>query len=133
MKGGHMPTVLVVDDNADTRVVVRWKLERWGCRVLEASDGSEAYESVVESRPDLVLMDLSMPRVDGYDAIRSIRARAEFARLPIIAVTAFDRADARDGAQAAGCDYFLSKPIDFNRLEVLVEKITRAARDGGDR
>jgi CheY-like chemotaxis protein len=74
-----------------------------------------------------------MPRVDGYDAIRSIRARAEFARLPIIAVTAFDRADARDGAQAAGCDYFLSKPIDFNRLEVLVEKITRAARDGGDR
>ena len=128
-----MPTVLVVDDNADTRVVVRWKLERWGCRVLEASDGSEAYESVVESRPDLVLMDLSMPRVDGYDAIRSIRARAEFARLPIIAVTAFDRADARDGAQAAGCDYFLSKPIDFNRLEVLVEKITRAARDGGDR
>ena len=102
MKGGHMPTVLVVDDNADTRVVVRWKLERWGCRVLEASDGREAFESVVESRPDLVLMDLSMPRVDGYDAIRSIRGREEFARLPIIAVTAFDRADSRDGARPDG-------------------------------
>jgi two-component system, cell cycle response regulator DivK len=128
MRGGRMPTVLVVDDNADTRVVVRWKLERWGCRVLEAADGSEAYESVVESRPDLVLMDLSMPRVDGYDAIRQIRGREEFARLPIIAVTAFDRADARDGAQAAGCDHFLSKPIDFNRLEVLVEKLTHTGR-----
>jgi CheY-like chemotaxis protein len=75
MTGGHKPTVLVVDDNADTRVVVRWMLERWGCRVLEASDGREALEITVESRPDLVLMDLSMPVVDGYDAIRSIRRR----------------------------------------------------------
>jgi len=120
-----MPTVLVVDDNADTRVVVRWMLESWGCRVLEAADGREALEAVVESRPDLVVMDLSMPRVDGYDAIRSIRAREEFASLPIIAVTAFDRADSRDGASSAGCDYFLSKPIDFRRLEVLVEKLTK--------
>jgi len=120
-----MPTVLVVDDNADTRVVVRWMLERWGCHVLEAADGREALEAVVESRPDLVLMDLSMPRVDGYDAVRSIRAREEFASLPIIAVTAFDRADSREGASSAGCDYFLSKPIDFRRLEVLVEKLTK--------
>ena len=120
-----MPTVLVVDDNADTRVVVRWMLESWGCRVLEAADGREALEAVVESRPDLVVMDLSMPRVDGYDAIRSIRAREEFASLPIIAVTAFDRADSREGAASAGCDHFLSKPIDFRRLEVLVEKLTK--------
>ena len=123
-----MPTVLVVDDNADTRVVVRWMLERWGCRVLEASDGREAFEAVVESRPDLVLMDLTMPVVDGFDAIRSIRGREEFSRLPIIAVTAFDRADAREGAAAAGCDHFLSKPIDFKRLEVLVEKLTKPGR-----
>ena len=121
-----MPTVLVVDDNADTRAVVRWMLERGGCRVLEAADGHEALEVVVESHPDLVLMDLSMPRVDGYDAIRQIRGREEFARLPIIAVTAFDRADSRDGAAEAGCDHFLSKPIDFKRLEVLVEKLTKA-------
>jgi CheY-like chemotaxis protein len=125
-----MPTVLVVDDNADTRVVVRWMLERWGCRVLEACDGREAFEAVVESRPDLVLMDLTMPRVDGFDAIRSIRGREEFLRLPVIAVTAFDRAHARDGAAAAGCDYYLSKPIDFKRLEVLVEKLTKAGRGG---
>ena len=126
-----MPTVLVVDDNADTRVVVRWMLERWGCRVLEAGDGREAFEAVVESRPDLVLMDLSMPVVDGFDAIRSIRGREEFSRLPIIAITAFDRADSRDGAEAAGCDHYLSKPIDYYRLEILVEKLTKAAREGG--
>src|SRR5215213_10314918 len=125
MRGGHTPTVLVVDDNADTRVVVRWMLERWGCRVLEAGDGRQAYDVTVESRPDLVLMDLSMPVVDGYDAIRSIRGREEFSRLPIIAVTAFDRADSRDGAAEAGCDHYLSKPIDFRRLEVLVEKLTK--------
>jgi CheY-like chemotaxis protein len=126
-----MPTVLVVDDNRDTRVVVRWMLERWGYRVLEAGDGREAFEAVVESRPDLVLMDLSMPVVDGFDAIRSIRGREEFARLPIIAVTAFDRAVSRDGAAAAGCDHYLSKPIDFKRLEVLVEKLTKPGREGG--
>ncbi len=128
MRGGRTATVLVVDDNADTRVVVRWQLERWGYRVLEASDGREAVVAVVESRPDLVLMDLSMPRVDGYEAIRQIRGRGQFASLPVIAVTAFDRADARDGAADAGCDHYLSKPIDFYRLRVLAEKLTKAAR-----
>src|SRR5215218_9882880 len=125
MRSGHKPTVLVVDDNADTRVVVRWMLERWGCRVVEASDGHEAYEMTVEHRPDLVVMDLSMPVADGYEAIRSIRDREEFSRLPVIAVTAFDRAVARDSAAEAGFDYYLSKPIDFKRLEVLVEKLIR--------
>jgi CheY-like chemotaxis protein len=133
MGGGDKPTVLVVDDNADTRVVVRWMLERWGCRVVEASDGREAYEMAVEHRPALVLMDLSMPVADGYEAIRSIRSREEFATLPIIAVTAFDRAAARDGAEAAGFDHYLSKPIDFRRLEVLVEKLTRHVRQEGPR
>src|SRR5215216_6470082 len=128
-----MPTVLIVDDNSDTRVVVRLMLERWGCRVLEACDGRQAFEITVEQRPDLVLMDLSMPVVDGYDAIRSIRGREEFSHLPIIAVIAFDRADSRDGAAAAGCDYYLSKPIDFRRLEVLVEKLTKAGRGGSPR
>jgi CheY-like chemotaxis protein len=128
MKGGDKPTVLVVDDNADTRVVVRWMLERWGCRVVEAADGREAIEMTFEHRPDLVVMDLSMPVADGYEAIRSIRGREEFSGLPIIAVTAFDRAVARDGAEAAGFNYYLSKPIDFKRLEVLVEKLTRPGK-----
>lgn len=128
MKDGSKPTVLIVDDNADTRVVVRWMLERWGCRVVEAADGREALEKTVEHRPDLVVMDLSMPVADGYEAVRAIRGREEFSSLPVIAVTAFDRAVARDEAEAAGFDHYLSKPIDFKRLEVLVEKLTRPGR-----
>ena len=128
VRGGHKPTVLVVDDNADTRVVVRWMLESWGCLVVEAADGREAVEKAVRHRPDLVLMDLSMPVADGYEALRSIRGHEDFAGLPAIAVTAFDRADARDGAEAAGFDYYLSKPIDFKRLQVLVEQLTRPGR-----
>jgi len=128
MKDDSKPTVLIVDDNADTRVVVRWMLERWGCRVVEASDGREALEKTVEHRPDLVVMDLSMPVADGYEAVRAIRSREEFSALPVIAVTAFDRAVARDEAEAAGFDHYLSKPIDFKRLEVLVEKLTKSGR-----
>ena len=126
--GADQTTVLVVDDNADTRVVVRWMLERWGYRVVEAADGREAYERAVEHRPALVVMDLSMPVADGYEALRAIRAREELARLPVIAVTSFDRAVARDGAEAAGFDHYLSKPIDFKRLEVLAEKLTKPGR-----
>ena len=122
---GSIPTVLVVDDNADTRRVVRWGLERWGYQVLEASDGRQALEVAAEHRPDLVLMDLAMPVLDGFDAIRSIRAHPDLRELPVIAVTAFDRAVSRDQAQSAGCDYYLSKPIDFYRLEALVERITK--------
>jgi CheY-like chemotaxis protein len=125
--GGHKTTVLIVDDYADTRAVVRWMLERRGCHVLEARDGREAYEMAVEHRPDLIIMDLAMPVADGYEAVRSIRSREEFSRLPIIAVTAFDRAEARDRAEEAGFDYYLSKPIDLKRLEVLVEKLTKPA------
>ena len=132
MGAGKKPTVLVVDDNADTRQLMRWMLERWGCCVIEASDGREAYERTVEHCPDLVVMDLSMPVADGYEAIRSIRSQEELAHIPAIAVTAFDRAVARDGAEAAGFDHYLSKPIDFKRLEVLVEKLTRSARPSSD-
>jgi CheY-like chemotaxis protein len=124
----HVPTVLVVDDHADTRRVVRWMVERWGYRVLEAADGRQAFEVAAESRPALILMDLTMPRADGFDAIRSIRADADLAPTPIIAVTAYDKAAARDGAEAAGFDHYLSKPIDFYRLEVLLQKLIRKGR-----
>jgi CheY-like chemotaxis protein len=93
--------------------------------VLEACDGRQALEVAVEHRPDLVLMDLAMPVLDGFDAIRSIREHPDLRELPVIAVTAFDRAVSRDQAQSAGCNYYLSKPIDFYRLEALVERITK--------
>src|SRR3712207_2109601 len=97
--------VLVVDDDLDTRQIVRWMLEEWGYQVLEAGDGREAVEVAERGRPDVVLMDLAMPRVDGFDAIRSIRAHPELKELPIIALTAFDMAVSRDSADEAGADH----------------------------
>ena len=98
--------------------------------MLEAGDGQQALDVAVEHRPDVVLMDLAMPVVDGFDAIRSIRNHPDLRGLPIIAVTAYDRAVSRDGAESAGCDHYLSKPIDFHRLEVLVERLTDVRQKG---
>ena len=117
------PVVLVVDDNHDTRQVVRWMLEQWGYHVLEAGDGQEAIRVVTENRPDVVLMDLAMPVVDGFDAIRFIREQPELSNLPIIAVTAFDQGVFREQAQSVGVNQYLSKPIDFRRLKALVKKL----------
>jgi len=122
------PTVMVVDDYADTRRVVRWMLEQKGYRVLEAGDGQSALDAAVAERPDLILMDLSMPLVDGFEAMRMIRASEGLGAVPIIAVTAHDAAAFRDRAAEAGCDLFISKPIDFNRLAVLIEKLLAGRR-----
>lgn len=121
-------TVMVVDDYADTRRVVRWMLEQKGYRVLEAGDGRQAVDAARAERPDLILMDLTMPHVDGFEAARTIRGSEGLAQVPIIAVTAHDMASSREGAHAAGCDLFISKPIDFSRLNVLIEKLLSRRR-----
>lgn len=121
----NSPAVLVVDDYADTRHVVRWMLEQKGYRVIEAVNGREAVAVAERERPGVILMDLAMPMLDGFEAIRSLRENAELAGVRIVAVTAYDMAEARDKAQSAGCDHYLSKPIDFNRLSVLLEKLLR--------
>ncbi len=120
------PTVLVVDDHEDTRRVVKWMLEQRGYRVVEATDGAQAIEAAANEHPDIILMDLTMPHVDGFEAIRQIRGQSAERRVPIIAVTAYDMASSRRGAELAGCDHYLSKPVDFRRLEVLIEKILAA-------
>ena len=116
---------MIVDDYADTRQVVRWMLEQQGYRVVEAINGQEAVEVAVQERPAVILMDLAMPLVDGFEAIRSLRERAELEGVRIVAVTAFDMAKAREQAEAAGCDQYISKPIDFKRLKVLLERLLR--------
>ena len=121
----NSPAVLVVDDYADTRHVVRWMLEQKGYRVMEAANGREALAVAMRERPGVVLMDLAMPLLDGFDAIRAMRESAELAGVRIVAMTAYDMATARDKAALAGCDHYLSKPIDFNRLSVLLEKLLR--------
>jgi CheY-like chemotaxis protein len=122
--------VLVVDDDPDTRQVVRWMLEEWGYFVLEAADGRQALEVAEKGRPDVVLMDLAMPVVDGFDAIRSIRKHPALKDTPVIALTAFDMAVSRNRAEAAGADYYLSKPVDFRRPKMLLQKLTREKSEG---
>lgn len=115
--------VLVVDDHDDTRRVMRWMLEQRGYKVTEAADGREAVAVALRERPDLILMDLSMPGLDGFEAIRDVREHQELSRIPAVAVTGRDTAGSRDGAESAGFNYYLSKPIDYLRLGVVIEKL----------
>jgi CheY-like chemotaxis protein len=128
MNDESKPVVLVVDDNHDTRQVIRWMLEQWGYHVLEAGDGQEAIKVVTENHPDVVLMDLAMPIIDGFEAIRSIREQPGLSNLPVIAVTAFDKTDFRDRARSVEVNQYLSKPIDFRRLRILVKKLISERR-----
>jgi CheY-like chemotaxis protein len=116
-------TVLVADDNDDTRRVVRWMLEQRGYAVIEAADGEQAVAAAVSQRPDLILMDLIMPVVDGFDAVRQVREHEALRGVPVIAMTALDVATSRDRAEDLGFNQYLSKPLDFLRLNVVIEKL----------
>src|SRR5918998_1876033 len=120
-------TVLVVDDNDDTRRVVRWMLEQKGYAVIEAADGQQAVAAAVSHRPDLILMDLIMPVVDGFDAVRQVREHEELRGVPVIAMTARDAAASRDRAEDIGFNQYLSKPLDFLRLNIVIEKLLGGA------
>ncbi len=115
-------TVLVVEDFDDTRFLMKLSLERQGYRVLEAVDGQRAVEVAASERPDLILMDLSLPVLDGLSATRRIRENSELRGVPIVAVTAHGEAQYRDKAMAAGCDDFFNKPIDFHKLEGVMRR-----------
>ncbi|HYP00224.1 MAG TPA: response regulator [Pyrinomonadaceae bacterium] len=116
-------TVLVVEDFADNRFMMRKLLEMSGYEVVEAVDGKEAVEMAESSRPDLILMDLSLPRLDGLDATRRIRELDGLGRVPIVAVSAHDTNDFHADALAAGCNEYVTKPIDFDELDALVKKL----------
>ena len=116
-------TVLVADDNVDTRRVVRWMLEQKGYAVIEAADGQQAVAAAVSQRPDLILMDLIMPVIDGFDAVRQVREHEELRGVPVIAMTGRDAAASRDRAEDIGFNQYLSKPLDFLRLNVVIEKL----------
>jgi CheY-like chemotaxis protein len=114
-------TVLVVEDGEDTRYVMRLQLERMGYLVIEAQDGQEAVEAAMQGRPDIILMDLTLPVMDGFAATQKIRASDGLSGVPIIAVTAHQETDFREGAKAAGFDAYVTKPIDIKWLSELIE------------
>lgn len=118
-------TVLVVDDAPDIRELLRLMLELRGCQVVEAEDGQRAVELAPEVRPALVLMDLSMPVLDGYEATRRIHDQPQLREVPVIAVSAFCDAHKRQQALAAGCVECVGKPVDFGLLDGLLRRHLR--------
>ena len=117
------PTVLVVEDFEDNRFMMRRLLETSGYHVIEAVNGQEAVEAATRERPDLILMDLSLPMLDGLSATRRIREQDGLGRVPIVAVSAHDTTDFHADALAAGCNEYVTKPIDFDHLERLLRRL----------
>jgi CheY-like chemotaxis protein len=123
IKGSGQQIVMVVEDFEDNRFMMRRLLEMSGYQVLEAINGEEAIELAQREHPSLILMDLSLPLLDGLAATRRIRQHAELRDVPIVAVSAHDTADFHADALAAGCNDYVTKPIDFDQLEALLNRL----------
>jgi two-component system cell cycle response regulator DivK len=111
-----MPRVLLVEDNEMNRDMLSRRLEKRGYDVIVALDGAEGLASARELKPDLVLMDMSLPVMDGWDATRELKASVETASIPVIALTAHAMEGDRAKALDAGCDDFDTKPVELPRL-----------------
>jgi CheY-like chemotaxis protein len=120
-------TILVVDDYPDNRTLLSAWLRAKGYKVVEARDGREGLLQANRSNPDLILMDLAMPELDGVEATRQIRQRNVFARTPIFAISAYATHDVKDDALAAGCNEVFTKPLDLGSL---LGKINSALEPG---
>jgi two-component system cell cycle response regulator DivK len=114
-------TVLIVEDSDDARYFMRLSLEQLGYLIIEAENGARAVEIAQLERPDIILMDLSLPVLDGIAATERIRASDGLQGVPIIAVTAHQETDFRVGAKAAGFDAYVTKPIDIDFLGDLIQ------------
>ncbi|MEM7116107.1 MAG: response regulator [Chloroflexota bacterium] len=119
------PCVLVVDDEADTRNLFRFTLEYGGFTVREAIDGEDALAQIENGRPDVVLLDVMMPRLDGYEVCKRLRQQAETADLPIIMVSAKSQAEAIETGLALGATDYLTKPV---ALETLINSVRAAVQ-----
>jgi two-component system cell cycle response regulator DivK len=118
----HKKLFLVVEDFEDSRFMMRRLLEMAGFRVVEATDGEQAVKLAVEKRPALILMDLSLPKLDGLTATKIIRRQKGLSELPIVAVSAHDSPESRREALAAGCNEYVAKPIDFDQLKSVLHR-----------
>lgn len=116
-------SILVVEDSNDTRNVISFSLTKYGYKVLTAVNGQEAISVALLERPDLILMDLNMPLMDGLAATEQIRKHRELRKVPILAVTAHDTYGMKEAALEAGCNGYIKKPIDFNRLDMILRRI----------
>jgi CheY-like chemotaxis protein len=123
-----LKTVLLVEDNEDNLVVYRTILEHVGFRVIEARDGEEGVSRAREHLPDLILMDISIPKMDGWEATQRLKADGNTRQIPIIALTAHALEEDRQKALQAGCDGYLAKPVEPRRVVQEVERFVGPAR-----
>jgi CheY-like chemotaxis protein len=122
-----MTTILIVEDNEMNRDMLSRRLERKGYKVLLAVDGEMGLNLARANTPDLVLMDMSLPVVDGWEATRRLKADDRLKHIPIIALTAHAMANDRDKALEAGCDDYDTKPIELPRLLAKMEALLEPA------
>ena len=124
-KAGDAPdrTILVVDDFDDTRLMMRLWLERRGYRVIEAANGLQAFEVARRESPDLIIMDIEMPELDGLAATRKLRLEEHLRGVPVVAVSAYGEEHWRDRAIEAGCNEYVSTPFDPKQLSDLIRSL----------
>jgi two-component system cell cycle response regulator DivK len=123
MEGLRAATILVAEDNEASRDALSRRLERRGYRVVVAVDGHEAVSIGRSARPDLILMDLGLPGIDGWEATRQLKSDPAAAQIPIIVLSAHAMTNDRDMALAAGGDDFDTKPVRFNQLLEKIETL----------
>jgi len=128
MTDQNSPLILVVDDYQDAREMYAEYLQFSGFRVAEAKNGNEAVDQAFALKPDLILMDLSLPGMDGWEATRRLKADEATKHIPIVALTGHALAGASEGARKAGCDSFVTKPCLPDDLVVEVRRMLSTAK-----
>jgi len=118
-----VPKLLLVEDNEMNRDMLTRRLKRKGYEVVTAVDGQQALDMARSEAPDLILMDLSLPVLDGWEATRRLKAAEETRAIPVLALTAHALAEEREAALAAGCDDYDTKPVDLSRLLGKIEAL----------
>ena len=124
--GHRIPTILVVEDFEDTRLLMKVWLEKKGYRIVEAADGGKALEVALGEAPDLIIMDVEMPGIDGLTATRNMRQHESLRHVPIITVSAYAADQYRAAALEAGSDEYVSTPFEPKTLEKLIENYLSA-------
>lgn len=126
-------TILLIEDNPQNRYMLTFLLERSGYRVVSAVDGSSGIEQARVLQPDLVLLDIQLPTMDGYAVARSLRAIASLANTPIIAVTSFAMVGDKEKSLEAGCNGYIEKPINPDTFVAEIQRFERPVNSGGGR
>jgi len=122
-QAGGVSTIMVVDDDDDVRAMIAQFLHSQGYDVIQAATSSEAQELALETLPELILMDIAMPHVDGLTAVWQMREHPALAEIPVVILSAYDSYDLRAEAASTGCQGYLTKPVEPDQLKALIKQV----------